>query len=248
MRSHGRAADCSDERRHHAGGADVTGGPGEDEAPAAEVGPQPVRAVGFLDLAGYTALTEVHGDQAAVDVVETFCDLVRASLSDGDVLVKSIGDAVLLLSPEAAALAELAGRVCAAVDAEPAFPVLRTGLHVGPVVLRRFDVFGGTVNVAARVAAQASGGQVLATRSFAEALGPSRWPVRHLGPRALKGLSAAVDVVELDLCPSPAGRAVDPVCGMSLLTGEGIEVAHARGPVRFCGPSCAARWSSAAPG
>ena len=110
---------------------------------------EPIRAVGFLDLAGYTALTDVHGDQAAVDSVEHFCTVVRASLGHDDVLVKSIGDAVLVHSPTAGALALLAARVCRALDEHDAFPVLRIGLHLGPVIVRDGDLFGGTVNIAA---------------------------------------------------------------------------------------------------
>ena len=206
---------------------------------------RPVRAVGFLDLAGYTALTDVHGDDAAVEVVARFCDVVRSALSDGDVLVKSIGDAVLVHSPDAPALAELSARICSALDAEAAFPVLRVGLHAGPLVLRDGDVLGGTVNLAARVAAQARGGQVLATASFAADLPADRWPVRHLGALELKGLPQPVDVVELELCPHPDDRPVDPVCGMALGGGSPATVLLDGERVDFCSRECLARWAAA---
>lgn len=202
------------------------------------------RAVGFLDLAGYTSLTEVHGDQTAVEVVERFCAVVRDSLDDGDVLVKSIGDAVLVHSPDAPALAALSARVCAALDAEAAFPVLRVGLHAGPVVRRDGDVFGGTVNVAARVAAQAGGGQVLATASFAAALPATRWPVRSLGARELKGLLESVELVELVLCPHPEDRSVDPVCGMALGDDAAASVLLDGQRTDFCSRDCLRRWVS----
>ena len=204
-----------------------------------------VRAVGFLDLAGYTSLTDVHGDDTAVEVVERFCELVRQALHDGDVLVKSIGDAVLVHSPDAPSLAELSARICAKLDAEPAFPVLRVGLHAGPVVLRDGDVLGGTVNLAARVAARAGGGQVLATGTFAEGLPADRWPVRRLGAQELKGLSEPVEVVELELCPHPADRPVDPVCGMALGGGSAATVVLDDLQVSFCSRECLVRWVSA---
>ena len=204
-----------------------------------------VRAVGFLDLAGYTALTDVHGDDAAVEVVARFCDVVREALAGGDVLVKSIGDAVLVHSPDAPALAELSARICAALDGEDAFPVLRVGLHAGPLVLRDGDVLGGTVNLAARVAAQARGGQVLSTASFAADLPPDRWPVRHLGGFDLRGLSEPVEVVELELCPHPDDRPVDPVCGMALGSGSAATVVLDGEQVSFCSRACLTRWVAA---
>jgi len=72
------------------------------------------RTFSFVDLAGFTALTEAHGDLDALDLLDRFTGLVRASLSPADELVKSIGDAVMLASPEPAAavavLASLCGR------------------------------------------------------------------------------------------------------------------------------------------
>lgn len=203
---------------------------------------QEIRAVGFLDLAGYTSLTDVHGDEAAADVVERFCAVVQESLAPGDVLVKSIGDAVLVHAADEDGLAELSARVCARLDAEPAFPVLRVGLHCGPVVLRAGDVFGGTVNLAARVAAQAQGGQVLATASYADGLAAGRWPTRHLGPTHIKGLPAKVDVVELEICRHPEDGPVDPVCGMALTLGASIRVALDGDEVAFCSRDCLVRW------
>lgn len=206
-------------------------------------GERPVRAVGFLDLAGYTSLTDVHGDDAAVEVVQRFCGIVREELGAEDVLVKSIGDAVLVHTGSAPTLAALSARVCARLDAEPAFPVLRVGLHAGPVVLRDGDVFGATVNLAARIAAQARGGQVLSTASFAAELGTDRWPARPLGPQELKGLPAPVDVVELELCPHPEDRPVDPVCGMALGHGSAATVLLDGQRIGFCSRACLRRWA-----
>jgi len=53
----------------------------------------------MIDLAGFAALTETHGDEHAADAAELFADLARRSLAEGDELVKCIGDAVLLASP-----------------------------------------------------------------------------------------------------------------------------------------------------
>ena len=206
---------------------------------------QVVRAVGFLDLAMYTSLTDVHGDEAAADVVDQFCAVVRDALGEKDVLVKSIGDAVLVHSVDADALAALAARVCTRLDAEPAFPVLRVGLHAGPVVLRGGDVFGGTVNLAARVAAQARGSQVLATAAFVDGLPDGRWPSSPLGALQFKGLPDAVDVVELELCPHPEHRQIDPACGMAVAPGAAVATVRLDGEeVAFCSRDCLVRWAA----
>lgn len=204
-------------------------------------------AVGFLDLAGYTTLTAVHGDDSAADVAERFAALVRAALGPGDELVKSIGDGALVVSPSADALAGLAERVCRALDVEPAFPVLRVGLHAGPVVRRGGDVYGGTVNTAARVAALAAGGQVLATDALVRRLGVPR-ASRPLGPVALKGLPEAVVLHDLDLCPVPHERLVDPVCGMAVMPVAVVGQLRVDGQsIVFCSTGCVSRYLAASP-
>lgn len=60
-------------------------------------------AVSFADLAGFTALTEAHGDVIAADIAERFVAVAESVMDTGDRLVKAIGDAVLLTSVDAAA-------------------------------------------------------------------------------------------------------------------------------------------------
>lgn len=199
-------------------------------------------AVGFFDLAGYSTMTVVHGDESAADVAERFSALVRSALGDGDELIKSIGDGALVVSETATNLAALAHRVCAALDAEPAFPVMRVGLHAGALVRRGGDIFGATVNTAARVAALAAGGQVLATESFVGELAGA-YPTRGLGPVQLRGLPAPVDLHDLELCPVPHERLVDPVCGMAVLPSARVgQVYDDTGPVVFCSKACMRRY------
>lgn len=207
----------------------------------AQPGP-PTCAVGFLDLAGYTTLTLVHGDESAADVAERFAALVRSALADGDELVKTIGDGALVLSDTAPAMAALARRVCASLDAEPAFPVLRVGLHAGPVVRRGSDVFGATVNAAARVAALAAGGQVLATDAFVRQLVGAYRTHPH-GPVALRGVPEPVVLHDLELCPAPHERLVDPVCGMAVLPAAVVaQVRRGGTTVVLCSEDCLERF------
>jgi adenylate cyclase len=99
------------------------------------------------------------------------------------------------------------------------FPVVRAGLHHGPALLRGNVHFGSTVNIAARVAAQAVGGQILCTRQIADALvaaGASDVEIEHRGSALLKNLAQPVDLYEL--CLPGCGReyVIDPVCKMQV--------------------------------
>ncbi len=114
------------------------------------------RTIAFVDLAGFTALTEVHGDTTAVELIDTFVDTTRRAVARTEAsLVKTIGDAVMLATPDpTTALAAVRAVFEACYDAE-LFLELRAGLHHGTVLVRDGDFFGGTVNLAARVASRA---------------------------------------------------------------------------------------------
>src|SRR5205814_367588 len=76
----------------------------------------------FVDLAGFTALTDVHGDHDAADLIEHFETLTRAALDPDDRLVKTIGDAVMLVSPTPAGGMHLVRRLVDACLSQPPFP------------------------------------------------------------------------------------------------------------------------------
>ena len=116
-------------------------------------------AVAFADLAGFTALTEAHGDVVAADIAERLVAVTKSVMAVGDRLVKDIGDAVLLTSADAVSGIGLVLRLFDACDTDAQFPDLRAGLHYGPVVERAGDIFGSTVNIAARIIAKAPVGR-----------------------------------------------------------------------------------------
>jgi class 3 adenylate cyclase len=140
------------------------------------------RTFSFVDLAGFTALTEAHGDLDALELLDRFVDIARRSLSDRDELVKSVGDAVMVasLGPETAVAALAA--IWERCGQESGFPLPRAGAHHGPAISRDDDYFGSAVNVAARVAGHAGGGQMLATAAVAMAFRAGGFEVVELGP------------------------------------------------------------------
>ena len=129
----------------------------------------------FADLSGYTALTEVHGDEEAADLVLGFADEVRGLLPDyGAEEVKTIGDALMLRAEEPALAIRLGLRIVRDLEELPGFPSVRVGMHTGPAVSRNADWYGTTVNVAARLCSAAGGGEVLVSETTAAAAGRVR--------------------------------------------------------------------------
>jgi len=174
----------------------------------------------FADIAGFTALTEAHGDQDAAALVADFCRAVRAELpASGGSEVKTIGDAVMLAIPDPAEAILLGLRITHELMRGHGAPAVRVGLHHGPAIEREGDYFGAAVNLAARVSGEASGGEVLLTGQTA-ALAPELEGVLY-EPRGRRELRNVREPVEL-FAAVRAGEASahdlprDPVCRMAV--------------------------------
>jgi adenylate cyclase len=119
-------------------------------------------AIAFADLAGYARLTVERGDEEAVDAVERFVEAVEQTLPVDARVIKTLGDEVMVVGSDPAALTGWAvGLQAATADGGP---LPRIGLHYGQALYREGDYYGRDVNQAARVVARASGGEVLVTR------------------------------------------------------------------------------------
>jgi adenylate cyclase len=118
-------------------------------------------AIAFADLAGYTRLTEEAGEIEAVDAVEQFVDAVERSLPEDARVIKTIGDEVMVVGSDPAALTEWAVAFQRLPDGRT---LPRIAVHYGDALYREGDYYGRDVNIAARVGARAAGGEVLVTR------------------------------------------------------------------------------------
>jgi adenylate cyclase len=147
-------------------------------------------AVAFADLAGYTRLTEEAGELHALDVVERFADSVVATLPDEARVIKTIGDEVMIVGSDPAALAEWAVGF-QSLQGEPPLP--RIAVHYGYALYRDGDYYGREVNIAARVVARAGGGEVLVTRPIVEAVG-AELAFERIAEVRLKGFKAATEI------------------------------------------------------
>ena len=196
----------------------------------------------FVDLAGFTALTEAHGDSDAADVAERFFTLTRSRLVGGARLVKTLGDGVMVVAPDARDAVATALSLCADVHQEPSFPMARAGLHTGDAVERSDDFFGAAVNLAARVAAHARAGEILCTRAVASVVEHEGLAsVAPIGAVRLKNIVQPVDLFALAaLAGAPV---VDPVCRMCMTPDKvKAQIAFEGTTVCFCSELCAERF------
>ena len=145
-------------------------------------------AIAFLDLTGYTALTEERGDEAGADLADRLATLVnQAAQPHGGHPVKWLGDGVMFYfpEPEAAVLAglDLVEETPATVDVRA-----RVGVNAGQVIFRDGDYFGKTVNIASRIADYARPGEVLVSDEVRARWSGEGVRFEPIGPVALKGL------------------------------------------------------------
>jgi adenylate cyclase len=149
-------------------------------------------AICFLDITGYTRLTEERGDQAAADLAARLAPLVQrpAERHEGKV-VKWLGDGVMFHFRDSR------GGVLAALEmldavADAGLPPAHIGLDSGPVVFQGGDYFGRTVNIAARIGEQAAPGQVLVTQEIVDRVASDGIAFEPIGTVELKGVSEPV--------------------------------------------------------
>jgi adenylate cyclase len=149
-------------------------------------------AVSFLDLTGFTRLTEEQGDEAAADLAEKLAALVRLCSQEHEGRpVKWLGDGVMFYFQDPAQ------SVLAALDmvegaANRALPPARVGIHAGAVIFQEGDYFGRTVNVAARIADFARPGEVLVSQEVVDSADGTPLTFTDVGDVELKGVSGTL--------------------------------------------------------
>ncbi|MGI9019940.1 MAG: adenylate/guanylate cyclase domain-containing protein [Solirubrobacterales bacterium] len=146
----------------------------------------------FVDLTGFTRYTEEEGDEEALDLVERFIETVEATLPSEALIVKTIGDEVMIVSPDPVTLTEWSVGFLVLFGERPQ---PRVGLHYGKAVYRDGDYFGREVNLTHRVVARALAGEVMVTAAVADAIGGSDYlAFEPIGRVELKGLSEPVEL------------------------------------------------------
>ena len=190
-------------------------------------------------------MTEAHGDLDAATVAEQYHALAIESLVGSAQLVKTIGDAVMIVAFSIDDAVATAVHLARAVDAQPSFPVLRAGLHAGTAVERNGDYYGAAVNLAARVASHAGGGQVLCTRAVAiDGNRDGSFAVTPLGTATFKNVMHPVEIFVIDQLASEPH--IDPVCRTAVRPGPNTPSVEREGrTIYFCSEACANSFSTA---
>jgi adenylate cyclase len=193
-------------------------------------------AIAFVDLAGFSAMTDVFGDEAALAVLEAFEELGTESLRQGGRSVKWIGDEVMLAFPDPDGALRALAQLLPACRADSRLPLIRAGVHYGPVIPRGTDFFGATVNIASRITASTSAGRVLATQPIAEVAQAHGVSVEPLGPTSLRSVAEKIPLFSIHMAEAVDAAWIDPVCKMhapySAYT-RSLPAGH-----WFCSPQC----------
>ena len=201
----------------------------------------------FVDIAGYTALTDTHGELAAANLVDDFAGLIRTSVEPLGHLQSLVGDcAFFVFSDPIVAMNALSALYGSIADRQN-FPVVRAGLHHGSALLRGNRHFGSTVNIAARVAAQATGGQILCTECVAQTLGRANAldvEIKPQGQVSLRNLPDPMELYEVVLSGTSRQYAIDPVCKMQVDTQRAVgDLVFNKKKYWFCSLACVERFA-----
>ncbi len=203
------------------------------------------RSFAFIDLSGFTAFTEVEGDERAVALLSTFRAMVRDICSRRGVrIAKWLGDGAMLVGVETSPVVAATLEMQVASGRVPRPMAVRCGLTADFVILHEGDDYiGHAVNVAARLCDIAVGGEVLAGDGIVEHL-PKWGAVLSSGEVSIRGLEQPLWVSRLGLAELDGTVFPDPVCGIPLTVEVADTVARdALGnPVLFCSESCRDTW------
>lgn len=204
-------------------------------APTTDYATEPA-TIAFIDLAGFSAIADVYGDASAMSILDLFEGLVRQALTGHAPPIKWIGDEAMLSFPGPEQALQALGNLLRACREEPRLPLTRAAVNHGSCIHRAGDIFGSTVNIAARMAALAQPGQLLATRPVADAAMGHGIQVRSLGKVALRSVANEVALYEIELATSADPTWIDPVCKMHAPFAP-YRRAAPDGPW-FCSPRC----------
>ena len=203
----------------------------------------------FVDIAGYTALTDSHGERAAADLVDGFNGRVWSAVDGRGHVQELSGDSAFLVFPDPVVAMQAIAILYREIAGMQDFPMLRCGLHHGSALLRSKRYFGSTINTAARTVAQAGRGEVMCTAPVAQALASSaaaNYPITHVGKVKLKNLADGVDLYRIALAESCDQFAIDPVCQMQVDTRTTAASSWLNGrQYWFCTVACCRRFEAA---
>jgi class 3 adenylate cyclase/YHS domain-containing protein len=199
-------------------------------------------AIMMADLSGYTAMTEIHGANTAVSLIDKYLGIVKKSLVGSSHLHERVGDEMIIIATTAEDLAYTATMMFEHAHEEIQFLPLHAGLHYGPIIKKDGDYFGTTINTASRITSVAEKGQMVCSADFISQL-PENHPfiLVEKGRHTFKNLLNPVDLFELSCCIEYMSRkyVIDPVCHMLIKTPDtALQWVHKEERLFFCSEHC----------
>lgn len=175
-------------------------------------------AIFMADLTGYTAMTDVHGGASAAKIVHKYMQLVGKSVCGTTQVVQRIGDQVVMISDEPYDIAMTALQLNAYTLEEHHFLSIHAGIHYGSIFQEDGNLFGSTINIAARIMNLANRGQILCSASFVNKM-PTNQPALSFmpfGKHKLKNVIHELEIFELNNTVESTLFYMDPVCRMHI--------------------------------
>lgn len=208
------------------------------------------RTFAFVDLSGFTAFTDSHGDDDVNRVLAEFRATVRDTSSRRGVRVaKWLGDGAMFVAVEPQPLVEAVLEIECRVDSNGSPLLLKAGITSGQVLLfEGDDHVGSAVNLAARLCDAAASHEILCTTELGEYVPP--WArATPRGPMSVRGFAHQVPVLELHRREASGECVKDPVCGMQLPIGGVVaeRTLPDGGRLGFCSITCASSWDDSHP-
>jgi len=196
-------------------------------------------AILMADLTGYTAMTDVHGGASAAKMVSKYMEIVDSAVHGSTTVMQRIGDQVVMIADHCSDLLETAKKLNILTQEEHHFLSIHAGLHFGNILIENGNLFGSTINIAARIMNLANRGQILCSSSFIDRLpADSQHLFQSIGIHKLKNVMANIELFQLQ--SSPAGDVhIDPVCHMHIASSKQSPSANYLGvSYHFCSENC----------
>ena len=204
------------------------------------------RCFAFIDLSGFTAFTDQHGDERVVVVLAQLRTALREGAARRGVrVVKWLGDGAMLSSTMTDAVSALVVEMDYRMRTAIPSLAVRAGLDCGPVIMFEGDDYiGRCVNLASRLCDQAGSHEILATERVMSQR-PAWIDADNCQPRLVRGLEQPVPVTTLHLADPGEDPVTDPVCELPLARQHAI---RGYDDQWFCSEACAGAWRERAGG
>lgn len=195
----------------------------------------------MADLTGYTALTEIHGAQSAMNMVGRYLQIAQKALEGNARLQEQVGDLLLFVSEDPYEMLATAIKLSRLGAMEPGFLLIHGGIHYGCVLESEGSYYGTTMNLTSRIAAQAGKGQILCSQDFISRVdGCTGYHFDGFREVKMKNILRPVTLAELKIESSEAftWKPIDPVCRMQVEHPGRFVHIHENKTIHFCSSGC----------